>query len=62
MELKKTDTFSITYLDVTDVDTSANDIPLVGSWEFTPKDTSYQKDTACFLVTKMYRSLSNSNT
>ena len=61
--LKKTDLDStVTFLDVTDIDTSANDIPLVESWEFTPKDTSYQKDTACFLVTKMYRSLSNSNT
>jgi hypothetical protein len=50
--LKKTDIDStVTFLDVTDVDTSANDIPLVGSWEFTPKDASYQKDTACFLVT-----------
>ena len=50
--LKKTDLDStVTFLDVTDIETSANDIPLVGSWEFTPKDATYQKETACFSVT-----------
>ncbi|MGC8778843.1 MAG: hypothetical protein ACP5Q4_09215, partial [Candidatus Caldatribacteriaceae bacterium] len=49
---KKTDLdFHTTLLEVTDTDAPANDISLVGSWEFTPKGGIYREVTACFKVT-----------
>lgn len=49
---KKTDRdLTSHFLTVTDVDSPANDIPLVGSWEFTPKDGDYWDHIACFKAT-----------
>ncbi|NSW75926.1 MAG: hypothetical protein HPY68_03970 [Candidatus Atribacteria bacterium] len=39
------------FLTVTDVDSPTNNIPLVGSWEFTPKEGDYWDSIACFKAT-----------
>jgi hypothetical protein len=51
-DCKKTDLDShVTLLSVTEIDSPANDIPLVGSWEFTPRGGVFRDTTACFQVT-----------